>query len=265
MRKSMEEFMGNQATSEETRITGDTKSVVIIGASGHGKVVADIVQKSGDRLAGFLDDNPNLSETFIGFPVLGKVSDYQKFNNNVGFVIAIGNAEIRERIAQKLSGVYWYTAVHPKASISDIGVEIGEGTVIAANAVINSDAHIGKHCIINSNAVVEHDNRIFDFVHVSVGAKLAGTVSVGKSSWVGIGASVSNNVNICGNCMIGAGAVVIRDIEEAGTYVGVPAKRVEMENKQIIDLSIEKIRGGGDNLFIYVKCAESFCEEGCVA
>lgn len=199
------------------------KLVVIIGASGHGKVIADIIQKSGDKILGFLDDNLNAPNTFIDFPVLGSVDDYK--NYEAEFVIAIGNAAIRENIARKLGDVSWYTAIHPTAVISDIDVKIGAGTVIMANAVINSGSTIGKHCIINSGAIVEHDNKIEDFVHVSVGAKLAGTVNVGKSTWIGIGASVSNNINLCGNCMIGAGAVVVKNIREEGTYVGVPAKR----------------------------------------
>ena len=204
----------------------DARSVIIIGASGHGKVIADIVQKSGDRVAGFLDDNPNLGATFIGFPLLGTVADYKK--HRAEYVIAIGNAAVRENIAQKMEDVRWYTAIHPSAVISDIEVLIEPGTVVMANAVVNAGAKVGRHCIINSGAIVEHDDRIADFVHISVGAKLAGTVKVGKSTWIGIGASVSNNINICSNCMIGAGAVVIRDIEKAGTYVGVPAEMLEM-------------------------------------
>lgn len=203
----------------------EVKSVIIIGASGHGKVVADIIQKSGDRVLGFLDDNPNLSDTFIGFPVLGAVNEYAKYDAE--FVIAIGNAAIRERIADKLTDVSWYTAIHPTAVISDIDVNIGVGTVVMANAVINTGTKIGRHCIINTGAVVEHDNQISNFVHVSVGAKLAGTVKIGKGTWVGIGSSVSNNISICNNCMIGAGAAVIKNIENSGTYVGVPAKRVD--------------------------------------
>ena len=211
------------------------KAVIIIGASGHGKVIVDIVLKSGDRLVGFLDDNPNKDKNFIGFPVLGVVDDYREYREQgIEFVIAIGNVEIRERIARKLKDVSWYTAIHPSAVISDIDVDIGVGTVVMANAVINTGAKIGKHCIINSSAVVEHDNKIDDFVHISVGAKLAGTVSVGKSSWIGIGATVSNNVNICGNCMIGAGTVVVKDIRDAGTYIGVPAKRKGLSKEMII-------------------------------
>lgn len=204
------------------------KSVIIIGASGHGKVVADIIQKSGDKIAGFLDDNPKLSGNFAGFQVFGTVDEYKKYKETVKFVIAIGNAEIRERIAKKLGDVFWYTAIHPTATISEIDVAIGEGTVVMANVVINPGTKIGKHCIINSGAVVEHDNQIDDFVHVSVGTNLAGTVHIGKGTWVGIGASVSNNVNICGSCIIGAGAVVVKDIEETGTYVGVPALRLKV-------------------------------------
>lgn len=210
-----------------------SKNVIVIGASGHGKVIADIVQKSGDTVFGFLDDNPTLTDCFIGFPILGTVDRYKEYINEAWFIIAIGNAAIRESISERLKGVSWYTAIHPAAVIAGIDVGIGEGTAVMANAVINSGAKIGKHCIINSSAVVEHDNRVEDYVHISVGAKLAGTVRVGKSTWIGIGASVSNNIDICGGCMIGAGSVVIRDIGETGTYVGVPARRIDMEEKSV--------------------------------
>ena len=202
------------------------KSVVIDGASGHGKLVADIVLKNKDNIVGFLDDNTELTESFAGFPVLGTTDQYQKYSDAC-FVIAIGNAAVREKLVKKLKNVSWYTAIHPTAVISELGVSIGEGTVIMANAVVNAGARIGRHCIINTGAVVEHDNQIADYVHVSVGAKLAGTVTVGKSSWIGIGASVSNNLNICGSCMIGAGAVVVKNIKEPGTYIGVPAHKKE--------------------------------------
>lgn len=199
------------------------EQVIIVGASGHGKVVADIVQLAGNQVVGFLDDNPNLSNSFIGLPVLGSVDKFKNYTF-CKFIIAIGNAAIRKRISEKMKNVQWYTAIHPSAIVSDVEVSIGEGTVVMANAVINAGTTIGKHCIINSSAVVEHDNHIEDFVHVSVGAKLAGNVHVGNSTWIGIGASVSNNLCICENCMIGAGAVVVHSIDEQGIYVGVPAK-----------------------------------------
>ena len=203
-----------------------SEPVIVIGASGHGKVVADIVLQCGDTLLGFLDDSEALPHEIAGIPVLGKVADYAKYPH-ASFVVGIGNATIRERIVRQLGGVHWYTAVHPSAVISPLGTQIGAGSVIMANAVINPSAHVGAHCIINTAAVIEHDNQIGDFSHISVGAKLGGTVSVGAHTWVGIGAAVSNNVSICDRCMIGAGTVVIHHIKESGTYVGVPARKIK--------------------------------------
>ena len=202
------------------------EQVIVIGASGHGKVVADIVRRSDDTLLGFLDDNEALPPEIAGIPVLGKVVDYARYPN-ASFVVGIGSSAIREKIAHQLDGVRWYTAIHPSAVISALDTQIGAGSVIMANAVINPSAHIGAHCIINTSAVVEHDNHVEDFTHISVGAKLGGTVSVGAHTWVGIGATVSNNVSICDHCMIGAGAVEIHNIKESGTYVGVPARKIK--------------------------------------
>lgn len=202
-----------------------SKEIIIVGASGHGKVIADIILKSGDIILGFLDDNPCLEENFVGFPILGKIDSYEKYKD-YQFVIAVGDADIRKAIADKMKKAEWYTAIHPSAVVSDIDVVIDKGTVVMANAVINAGTTIGKHCIINSSAVVEHDNFIEDFVHISVGAKLAGAVHIGNSTWIGIGAVISNNLDICGNCMIGAGTTVIKNIKEAGTYVGMPAKMI---------------------------------------
>lgn len=203
-----------------------SQKVVIIGASGHGKVIADIVLQSGDEVLGFLDDGKRSGDSVLGFPVLGAVSDYVNYPE-AAFVIAIGNAKVRERIAEEMGAVRWYTAIHPRACVSDLSVKIGEGTVIMANAVVNPAVKIGRHCILNTASVVEHDNRLGDYVHISVGAKLAGTVTIGQRSWVGIGAVVSNNLTVCADCVVGAGAAVVKNIEEAGTYVGVPARRIK--------------------------------------
>lgn len=202
------------------------KSVIIIGASGHGKVIADIILKSKDKVYGFLDDNEELGDSFCGFSILGKIDEYKKFIGDYEFIIAIGNAKIREAISDRLTNVKWHTAIHPTAVISNINVVINEGTTIMANAVVNPGASIGKHCIINTSAIVEHDDSIADYVHVSVGAKLAGNVNIGKNTWIGIGATIKNNITICGECMIGAGAVVVDDISVDGIYVGIPAVKM---------------------------------------
>lgn len=196
--------------------------LTIIGASDHGKVVADIARLNGYDAIEFLDDDENL--TSCGeYPVVGRTD--RPVDNDV--FVAIGNADIRERLSRDRNLV---TLIHPKAVIAN-GVEIGEGTVIMAGVVINSGAKVGCGCIINTASSIDHDCHIGDYVHVSVGSHLCGTVVVGNKTWVGAGATVSNNVNICGSCMIGAGAVVIKDIDEPGTYVGVPAK---MSSKPIL-------------------------------
>lgn len=196
------------------------KKLIIIGASGHGKVIADIAEKNGYEKIKFLDDNENIKEC-AGYPVVGKVSEAAMMKDDK--IVAIGNAKIRKKIQENLSNVI--TLVHPQAVISR-RVTIGEGSVVMAGAVINSDTIIGKGCIINTGASVDHDCRIGDYVHVSVSAHAAGTVQVGEQSWIGIGAIISNNINITKECMIGAGTVVIKNIEETGTYVGVPARKI---------------------------------------
>ena len=203
-----------------------SKSVVIIGASGHGKVIADIIVNSDDKVLGFLDDADDVQgKKIIGFPVLGKIADYDNYRD-CEFVIAIGNPYVREKISNELP-VKWYTAIHPTAVISSLDVEIGEGTVIMANAVVNPSARIGKHCIINTGAIVEHDNILEDYVHLSPNVTLAGIVKVGKSTHIGAGSCTKQVLNIASDCIIGAGSVIVKDITESGTYVGVPARKIK--------------------------------------
>lgn len=201
------------------------KNLIIIGASGHGKVIADIAVRNGYEDIVFLDDDLYIKEC-AGFPVVGKTSMISSLDGDA--IVAIGNAKIRERIQKSIQSqkrVKLATLIHPNAVISR-RVEIGQGSVVMAGAVINSDAVIGKGCIINTGASVDHDCKVENFVHISVGAHVAGTCRIGKRTWVGAGALVSNNVNICGDCLIGAGAVVIRNMEEPGTYVGCPARKI---------------------------------------
>ena len=201
-----------------------SEPVILIGGSGHAKVVMDCVQSSGGQVAGILDDGIAAGTLVIGIPVLGKVGDYTQYLQ-YSFLIAIGSNAIRRRIAESLP-VKWCTAVHPSAVVSQYA-RIGAGSVIMPNAVVNSGASIGMHCIVNSGAIIEYDNRLSDYVHISPGASLGGTVFVGQETHIGIGASVRNNISICGGCTIGAGAVVVKNITEPGTYVGVPARRIK--------------------------------------
>ena len=199
--------------------------LVIVGASGHGKVVADIARQNGYEKQDivFLDDDENVKECG-GYPVVGRTAETVTLGADT--IIAIGNAGIRKRMTEDFerAGVQLVTLIHPNAVIAE-NVAIGAGTVIMAGAVINPGTSIGKGCIVNTCASVDHDCEMKDYVHVSVGAHVAGTVSVGEQTWIGAGATVSNNVCITDGCMIGAGAVVVCDLTERGTYVGVPARR----------------------------------------
>lgn len=206
------------------------KKVVILGAGGHAKSIADIVLKSNDQVIGFLDDNVEIGTAIIksrDIKVIGKIEDSLNIanNQNILFVIGIGNNKVREKIAKQYN-IKYYTAIHPTAVIAQ-DVQIEEGTVVMANTVINVGASIGKHCIINTGAIVEHDNTIEDYVHLSPSVVLSGTVKIGKYTHLGTGTKVRNNINITSNVTVGVGGVVVKDIGEEGTYVGVPVKRLE--------------------------------------
>lgn len=202
-----------------------SRDVIIIGAGGHAKVIADIVIKNNDNLLGFLDDNKPKNEVVLGYPILGRADDIVSLADKAVFIIGIGDNFIRKSISEKYN-VVWHTAIHPSANIG-IDVAIGNGTAIMANAVINISAKIGRHCIINTGAIVEHDNIISDFVHISPNVSLGGTINISERTHIGIGASVKNNINIAADSIIGAGAAVVKDIIESGIYVGVPARRIK--------------------------------------
>lgn len=209
------------------------RKLAIIGASGHGKVVADIARRNGYKEIVFLDDNDSIHECG-GYPVIGKSTETGTIDADV--IIGIGNAGVRKQIQESIPDEKMVTLIHPDAVVAE-DVVIGKGTVVMAGAVINPGVRIGKGCIINTCSSVDHDCVVGDYVHIAVGSHLCGTVTVVNGTWIGAGATVSNNVYICSDCMIGAGAVVIKDIKIPGTYIGVPAKEKKM--------SKYKLTGGG--------------------
>lgn len=208
--------------------------LILIGASGHGRVVADIARLCGYERIAYLDDNRKL-QGCGPYPVIGTAVDFQRFaDSGTDFFVAVGNASVRQKIQKEIerAGGTIVSLIHPNAVIPE-DIEIGNGTVLMAGTVINSGTTIGKGCILNTSSSVDHDCIIGNFVHIAVGVHLSGTVKVGDNTWIGAGATVSNNVNICGHCMIGAGAVVVKDIGEAGIYVGVPAKLLKKGSEEM--------------------------------
>ena len=202
------------------------KPLIIIGAGGHGRVIADIAQKLGVyETISFLDDGE--AKENMGLPITGKTSEVEKYIASADIFVAIGNGKIRGDFIERLlaMGASIPVLIHP-SSIIGACVEVGLGTAIMAGAVINPCTSIGKGVIVNTCSSVDHDCKIGDCAHISVGAHVAGSVTVGKYSWIGAGGIVKNNLSICESCMIGAGAVVVKSITEAGTYIGVPAKKI---------------------------------------
>lgn len=200
--------------------------LLIIGASGHGKVVADIALKMGKwQTIAFLDDDKSLTSS-MGLDVIGITNDIPKYKNEYEIFVGLGNNLLRQKLHEKLEKIDANipTLIHPNTIIGT-EVIIGIGTAIMAGAVINCCTKIGIGCIINTGSTIDHDNIIEDFVHISPGANLAGSVRVGHGSWLGIGSVVRNNINITKRCTIGAGAVVIKNITDQGIYTGVPARR----------------------------------------
>ena len=200
--------------------------IILYGGGGHGKVVADALEKEGTyQIAGWLDDAA--SGEIYGIPVLGG-KDAMMAMKEKGIThafVSIGSPAARQSIqdALKKAGLTIATIRHPSAQVAR-GAVIGEGTVLMPNAVVGPDVKIGDGCIINTGATVDHDCRLGDFAHVAPGAHLAGGVTVGAMTHIGIGSCVKEGVTIGKNVMLGAGSVVIDDLPDGCTAFGVPAK-----------------------------------------
>ena len=203
-----------------------SKGLLIIGAGGHGKVVADAAREQGQwtKLA-FLDDDPQLTAPIVGLPLLGGTQAAAGLRIEYpDAVVAIGNADGRLGLMEELGrqGFGLPVVRHPSASISASAI-LHAGCVVFAQSAISADAALGKGCIVNTGATIDHDCILADGVHVSPGAHLAGGVTIGRGAWIGIGACVRENITIGGAVTVGAGAAVVNDIDRNLTVAGVPA------------------------------------------
>lgn len=204
------------------------KRLAILGASGHGKVVADCAELCGWDEVSFFDDAWPVLEANGHWSILGDTAALLKrISEFEGVLVAIGNNAIRHAKLRALTeaGAMLAVLIHPAASVSRY-TGIGAGSVVFAGAVVNVDCRIGMGAIINTGATVDHDCVLGDAVHISPGAHLAGGVTVGDQSWVGIGASARQLVRIGSDVMVGAGAAVVADVPDGCTVAGVPARRL---------------------------------------
>lgn len=194
-------------------------NINLYGASGHCKVIIDILLDSNNVIDAIYDDD--LKKTALLHFSIKHTSQIDLSKNN-NFILSVGNNQIRNNLAKKLK-VNFVNATHSKASISRFST-VDVGTVIMANAVVNADAKIGKHCIINTGAIIEHDCLLDDFVHVCPNASLAGGVVVGVGSQIGIGAIIKQEIKIGKWVTIGAGCVVLNNVPDYAIMVGNPAR-----------------------------------------
>lgn len=206
-------------------MTAADKAIIVVGAGGHGKVVADIAATAGYEVLGFVDDAP-IESPLQGLPLLGSIGDLTVLAADRPFqlVIGIGDNDTRKKIAEDLSsaGFRFAVVVAPSAVVSRYAV-IDRGTVILPGAVVNAGTRVGAHVILNTGCVVDHDCEIQDYAHVSPSASLSGNVTVGQGSHIGTGASVIPGKTIGAWSVVGAGAVVTRDVGSNVVAVGVPA------------------------------------------
>jgi len=199
--------------------------VLLYGASGHAKVICEILEAQQRPPYGLIDDNPQVKSLL----------DYRVYNSLLQaavepedrFLISIGSNSIRKIVAQKLSEVKFTNAIHPAAVISPRS-SIGDGTVVMANVSVNVHSAIGKHGILNTNCSIDHDCVVGDFVHISPNVALAGDVQVGEGTQIGIGACVKQGIRIGKWVMVGAGAVIIRDVPDYAVVVGNPGRIIKV-------------------------------------
>jgi sugar O-acyltransferase (sialic acid O-acetyltransferase NeuD family) len=209
--------------------TDKQKAVFVYGASGHGKVVADILRACCIEIEGFIDDK--LSDSTVnGFRIMGNAQwlARQTVHQRVSVALGIGDNFGRQLVALRCiaSGIQLVTAIHPSAVISS-SAKISPGAVIMAQTVVNADAVVGEGAILNTTAVVEHDCTVGNFAHLSPKAAIGGHVKIGDLSWLGIGSTVMPNIRVGAGSVVGAGATVLHDVEDGVIVVGTPARTLK--------------------------------------
>ncbi|ODA22645.1 acetyltransferase [Photobacterium damselae] len=202
--------------------------LAILGASGHGKVLADIALQTGWSDIDFFDDRWPLLSQLEHWSVAGNTEVlFEYLDSYDGVIVGIGNNNIRLIKQQQLEqrNAKLTSLIHPTAVISQ-SIALGLGSVVMANAVINPFVSIGRACIINTASTVDHDCQLSDGVHISPGAHLAGGIKIGYRSWVGIGANIIQLIEIGDDVIVGAGSTVIHSISSFQKVVGTPARPI---------------------------------------
>lgn len=203
--------------------------LIVIGASGFAKEVAWLAEECGYELKGFLDDSPSYCNTqVLNKPVLGSVDDWINFGD-CEFIIGIGEPETRSVVVEKMTALgkpKFATLIHPNVVKSKY-VDIGEGSIICAGAIITTDVRIGDHVVINLNCTVGHDVLLHNFVTIAPMVAISGNVTLKDLVEIGTSASIRQGITVARNSMLGMGSVLTKDIASPALYFGAPAKRIK--------------------------------------
>jgi len=214
------------------------ENIVLVGSSGHAKVILDIIEKQGCYVVvGLVDSFKGVGEETLGYSVIGGESDLPRLvaeYNIKGVIVAIGDNSIREKVVSRVSSLCpalsYVCAVHPDASVGK-GVSIGAGTVVMAGAVVNPCCEIGRFCVVNTRASLDHDSVMADFSSLAPGVATGGNCRIGSYSAVGIGATLCHGVTIGEHALVGGGSMVLGDVEPFAVAYGVPAKKIRTREK----------------------------------
>lgn len=220
-------------------VQNTVRNLVIIGAGDFGREVAALVKRINEAsssirysILGFIDDNEALMNKEIAdIRVIGDTAWLNEYKDGKLYAVcAIGFGSTRKKVIEKVqnSNVVFPVLIDPAATFLG-DVNIGEGSIICANNVVSVDVVIGRHVIINLSCTVGHDVKLHDYSVVNPGTNLSGFVEIGECTDVGTGTKIIQHVKVCDNAVLGAGAVVVSDINEPGTYVGVPAKTIKRQ------------------------------------
>lgn len=213
-------------------------NIVIVGSSGHAKVIIDVVEKERrHNIVGLIDASRKVGETTLGYSVLGVEADLPRLMaayDLKGIIVAVGDNNVRAHVAAKIvdicPGLPFVSAVHPTASIGK-ETTIGIGTVIMSGAVVNPCCQVGQLCIVNTKASLDHDSVMGDFSSLAPGVTTGGDCRIGSYSAVSIGAVLRHGITIGEHCVVGGGSFVLKNVDSFSVVYGAPAKKIRDRQK----------------------------------
>jgi len=208
------------------------EKIILIGGGGHCKSCIDVIEKEGRfEIAGIIDLPLKKGEKILGYPIIGDDEDIEKLSKEYdNFFITLGqikSPELRIKLYKKLKSlnINIPVIISPLAYVSEHS-EIGSGTIIMHHVMVNAEAKIGINCIINTKSLIEHEAQIGDFCHISTCSIINGQCRVGNNCLIGSGTTFANNIEVINDCLISSGSVILRSIENPGTYIGNPLRKI---------------------------------------